>query len=94
MYSGKNVHIESDEDFVHLGVGAVHSEVNEIQLTTGTGGGWQARLRGPLEGDDPRVVERLRTRHLHQPSTRPYNLNTYINKLGYKVKCYTVLIIW
>ncbi|KAK4319210.1 hypothetical protein Pmani_009837 [Petrolisthes manimaculis] len=84
MYCGKNIHVENDKNnFVHLGVGAVHSEVNEIRITTGMRG-WQARLRGPLDGDDPLVVDTLYAHHLHQPSTRPYNLNSYVNKLNYK----------
>ncbi|XP_047494022.1 uncharacterized protein LOC125042434 [Penaeus chinensis] len=34
------------------------------------------RLRGPLAGDDPRVLSYLKEHHLAPPSTLPYNLST------------------
>ena len=69
---------------VHVGLGAVHG-ARELYLGV-TSGCWKERLRGPVNGEDPRVIEAVRDHHLHPPSTKPYNLDVYTNRLNYKVE--------
>lgn len=72
-----------EEGEVHVGLGAVHG-ARELHVGT-TLGCWRERLKGPVDGEDARVVEALRKHHLHPPSTiRPYNLDAYSNRLNYK----------
>lgn len=83
-YSLRSLHVVREEGEMHVGLGAVHG-ARELHVGT-TLGCWRERLKGPVDGEDARVVETLRKHHLHPPSTiRPYNLDAYSNRLNYKV---------
>lgn len=75
--------MKSGAGHMHVGLGATHTEGMEVHI--GTSEGWRERLRGPLEAEDHRVVGALRDHYLHPPSTGPYNLDKYSNRLNYKV---------
>lgn len=82
-YSLRSLHVVNEEGDIHVGLGAVHGS-RELHVGT-TLGCLRERIRGPVDGEDSGVVEVLRKDHLHPPSTRPYNLNAYRNRLSYKV---------
>ncbi|XP_071514632.1 uncharacterized protein [Panulirus ornatus] len=82
LFCSKRVHVKSDAGRMHLGIGTVHTEGQEVHI--GTSEGWRERLRGPLEAEDPRVVGALRDHYLHPPGTGLYNLDNYSNRLNYK----------
>ncbi|XP_045117881.1 protein Star-like isoform X2 [Portunus trituberculatus] len=82
VYSLRSMHVVREAGEVHVGLGAVHG-AQELHLGV-TGGCWKERLRGPLDGEDPRVIQAVKDHHLHPPNTKPYNLDAYTNRLNYK----------
>ncbi|CAL4122413.1 unnamed protein product, partial [Meganyctiphanes norvegica] len=85
VMAGGRIHMKNEENHLHVGLGTTHGATQEVHIGLGTQSNeWRERLRGPLYYDDERVIQILRSEHLQPPSTLPYHLGDYQQRLNYK----------
>lgn len=79
-------HTNEDDphSILHVGLNTQHRR--ELSLQLGPVVSKEARLKGPLQHDDPFVLSIIREKFLHPPSTEPYDLETNTKYLSFQVR--------